>query len=244
MDQNGAARPAEPGSSAAFFDVDNTLVHGSSLFMFGRGAVKERLVGFRDLWRFAYKQFRFKRVGENLKHLKSFQDQALHLIEGRSARELESAAVPICAKYVIPRIWPEALLLIQKERDLGRDVWLLTATPVQIAREMAKAVGATGALGTVPQQVDGVFTGELVGPVLHAEAKTEAAKALAAERGYDLSASSAYSDSINDVTLLELVGHPVATNPDARLAAVAAERGWPVSRFARSLRRRPRSARA
>lgn len=242
MSTTNAATPANdsagPVKAAAFFDVDNTLVHGSSLFMFGRGAVKEGVFTFRELLRFAYKQFRFKRVGENIKHLKSFQDQALRVIEGRNARELEASAEGICQRYVTPHIWPEALLLIAKEKEEGRDVWLLTATPIQIASHMAAAVGATGALGTVPHQVGGVFTGDLVGPVLHGAAKTDAARALAAERGYDLSASSAYSDSVNDVTLLELVGSPVATNPDAKLAAIAAERHWPTVRFPRSHRQR------
>lgn len=241
MSQMDAATPAEDRASAAravaFFDVDNTLVHGSSLFMFGRGAVREGAFTFRQLWRFAYKQFRFKRVGENLDHMKSLKEQALRIIGGRSAHELEDVAGSICQRYVIPRIWPEALLLIAKEKAEGKDVWLLTATPIQISREIAAAVGATGALGTVPEQINGVFTGNLVGPVLHAEAKTDAAERLAAERGYDLAASSAYSDSVNDVTLLQLVGHPVATNPDAKLAAIAAERGWPVVQFARSRRR-------
>lgn len=235
--ESPAADNAGTARAVAFFDVDNTLVHGSSLFMFGRGAVREGFIRFRDLWQFAYKQFRFKRVGENIKHVKSLQSQALRLIAGRSAEDLETAATDICAHYVVPRIWPEALLLIAKEKEEGKDVWLLTATPIQIAREIARAVGATGALGTISEQVDGKFTGELVGPVLHAEEKTVAAKALASERGYDLAASSAYSDSSNDVTLLELVGHPVATNPDNKLAAIAAERGWSVIRFPRSLRR-------
>ncbi len=241
MSTQRAVPPADDNTgtagAAAFFDVDNTLVHGSSLFMFGRGAVKEGSLGFRDLWQFAYKQFRFKRVGENPKHVKSLQSRALRMIAGRSTKDLEDAAEKICARYVVPRIWPEALLLIAKEREAGRDVWLLTATPIQIAREIAHAVGATGALGTVPEQKDGVFTGELVGSVLHAEAKTEAAKRLATERGYDLAASSAYSDSSNDVTLLEVVGNPVATNPDAKLTILAAENSWPIVRFPRSRRR-------
>lgn len=232
--------PAAAVPAAAFFDVDNTLLHGSSLFLFGRGAVRERIITLRELLQFAYKQFRFKRVGENLSHMKSFQEQALRLIAGRSVAELEESLERVCDTYVIPKIWPEALELIEREKANGRDVWLITATPIQIADEIARQVGATGALATVPAEDDGVFTGELAGPVVHAEVKTQVATRLAHERGYSLPDSSAYSDSANDVTLLALVGHPFATNPDAKLRAIARQRSWPVIFLHRKGKRRRR----
>lgn len=225
---------------AAFVDVDNTLLHGASLFVFGRGAVKEGIITFRQLLQFAYKQFRFKRVGENPKHMVSFRARALQMVAGRDVAEIEAAVGPVCAKYVAPKIWPEAKETIRRHLDRGDDVWLVTATPVQIADEIAKAVRATGVLATIPEERDGVFTGKLVGTVLHGPAKAVAVRRLAAEHGYSLEECTVYSDSVNDLPLFELVGHPVATNPDKKLRQIAAERRWPILSFRKRSGRRGR----
>ena len=119
----------------------------------------------------------------------------------------------------------------QRHLDAGQRVWLVTATPVELANILARRLGLTGALGTVAESVDGVYTGRLVGGLLHGEAKAAAIRALAEREGLDLARSSAYSDSANDLPMLSLVGHPIAVNPDAELRAVATERGWPMHDF-------------
>jgi HAD superfamily hydrolase (TIGR01490 family) len=129
------------------------------------------------------------------------------------------------------RIWPGARDLTQRHLDAGQRVWLVTATPVELANILARRLGLTGALGTVAESTDGVYTGRLVGGLLHGEAKAAAIRALAEREGLNLERSSAYSDSVNDLPMLELVGHPSAVNPDPELLAEARERGWPVHDF-------------
>ena len=110
-------------------------------------------------------------------------------------------------------------------------MWLVTATPVELASILSRRLGLTGALGTVAETVGGEYTGRLVGGLLHGEAKAAAIRALAAREGLDLSRCSAYSDSVNDMPMLTLVGHPHAVNPDMGLRAEARARGWPVHDF-------------
>ena len=116
------------------------------------------------------------------------------------------------------RIWPGTRALAQLHLDEGQRVWLVTAAPIEIAQIIARRLGLTGAMGTVAEHVDGVYTGRLVGDMLHGPAKGEAVKALAAREGLDLRRCSAYSDSYNDLPMLSLVGDPCAINPDAQAA--------------------------
>src|SRR5436305_1278902 len=121
-----------------------------------------------------------------------------------------------------------AMVLRRRRSDAGPQVWLVTAAPIELARLMARRLGLTGALGTVAEHEDGIYTGRLVGEPLHGPAKAEAIRAMAAREGFDLDRCSAYSDSINDLPMLSTVGHPTAVNPDADLRKVAKERGWPI----------------
>jgi phosphoserine phosphatase len=129
------------------------------------------------------------------------------------------------------KIWSGTHALAQQHMDAGRRVWLVTATPVELASIIAARLHLTGALGTVAETRDGVYTGHLVGEVLHGTAKAAAVQALAEQLGLDLERCSAYSDSINDLPLLSLVGRPVAVNPDSSLLAEARARGWEVRDF-------------
>jgi phosphoserine phosphatase len=129
------------------------------------------------------------------------------------------------------RIWEGARELTQRHLNAGQRVWLVTATPVELASILARRLGLTGALGTVAETLDGVYTGRLVGGLLHGEAKAAAVRALAAREGLDLARCAAYSDSVNDLPMLTLVGHPSAVNPDTALRAEARSRGWPVHDF-------------
>lgn len=235
---------AGPGESArgsapviAFFDVDNTLLHGASVYHLGRIAWKRGHVGWRDLSRFAWQQARFKSVGENHRHQLAVRDRALELVAGHSVLELEAIAVETYDAHLQALLLPQVVERARAHLAQGHEVWLLTATPEACARVIAERLGLTGAIGTRIESVDGVFTGALLGPVMHGGHKADAAARLAGERGVRIADCWAYSDSRNDIPLLELVGHQQVVNPDAALARHAASRGWPV------MRDRPRASR-
>jgi HAD superfamily phosphoserine phosphatase-like hydrolase len=220
------AAPAEPvaaatpsaapdPTAAAFFDVDNTVIRGASIFVLARGLWRRDFFGARDIAAMAWKQARFIAVGENLEHLDQIREQALAWVG---------------------RVWPGTRALAMGHLERGQEVWLVTATPVEVAQVIARRLGLSGALGTVAESVDGVYTGRLVGQPLHGAAKARAVSALAQEKGLDLSRCAAYSDSANDIPLLSLVGHPCAVNPDAALLGHARARGWQVVDYRRGRR--------
>jgi HAD superfamily hydrolase (TIGR01490 family) len=145
--------------------------------------------------------------------------------------DIVSLSEEIFDETMADRVWEGARELAQGHLRAGQRVWLVTATPVELASVISQRLGLTGALGTVAESEDGVYTGRLVGGLLHGEAKAAAVAALAGREGLDLSRCSAYSDSSNDLPMLQLVGHPNAVNPDAELRAESRRRGWPVHDF-------------
>ena len=220
--------PTDP-TAAAFFDVDNTLMQGASIFHLARGLHRREFFTTRQILGAAWKQAYFRFVGvEDPDHVAEARASALGFIAGHTVTELEALAEEIFDEAMAHRIWPGTRALAQLHLDRGQRVWLVTAAPVEIARIIARRLGLTGALGTVAEHVEGVYTGRLVGDLLHGPAKAEAIKALAAREGLDLAACAAYSDSVNDLPMLRLVGHPCAINPDNRLRAVARREGWQV----------------
>ncbi|GGY09514.1 HAD family hydrolase [Streptomyces hiroshimensis] len=228
-----AQQPSEPDfpvvgdvHAAAFFDLDNTVMQGASLFHFGRGLYKRRFFQKRELARFAWQQVWFRLAGEDAEHMQDARDSALSIVKGHRVSELMTIGEEIYDEYMAERIWPGTRALAQAHLDAGQKVWLVTAAPVEAATIIARRLGLTGALGTVAESIGGVYTGKLVGEPLHGPAKAEAVRALAAAEGLDLSRCAAYSDSANDIPMLSLVGHPYAVNPDARLRKHARERGW------------------
>lgn len=232
----GAANPAPTPSDRpiiAFFDVDNTLMRGTSLFHLGVEAWRRGVIGWRDVAPFAWHQMRFIRKGENHAHLGTAQERALTLVGGHTVAEIRGVAERIWER-ISPRLWPETVALTREHLAKGHEVWLISATPVEVGELIARRLGLTGALGTRTEDVDGVYTGRLVGHVLHGERKAVAARELAGAIGADLEDSWAYSDSRNDIPLLTLVGNPVVVNPDPVLAIHAGSRGWPVLRMKRA----------
>lgn len=218
---------------AAFFDVDNTLVRGSTSILFGKVAFAGGTIKRRDIWRFMFEQMMFIRRGERNDKMADFKDRALALTKGHSVEELRGLVEQVYESEIRPRLWPEMVDTLKHHLSEGREVWLITAAPVELAQAIAKDLGATGALGTVVGHKDGLLTGELVGDPLHGQAKRAAAKALAKERHISLKRSWAYSDSQNDLPLLTLVGNPVAVNPDPILTRHSTAAGWPILRFKR-----------
>ena len=220
--------PSDP-TAAAFFDVDNTMMMGASIYYFARGLAARKFFTTRDLARFARQQIVFRMRGrEEHGQMIEARESALAFVAGQKVSEIERLGEEIYDELMAERIWSGTRALAQQHLDAGQQVWLVTAAPIELARLMARRLGLTGGLGTVAESVDGVYTGRLVGEPLHGPAKAEAVRALAAREGFDLERCSAYSDSANDLPMLTAVGHPTAVNPDADLRKVAKERDWPI----------------
>ena len=220
--------PPDP-TAAAFFDVDNTVMQGASIFHLARGLHRRKFFTTRDILSAAWKQAYFRIVGvEDPEHVADARNSALAFIAGHTVTELQDLSEEIFDEAMAHRIWPGTRALAQLHLDQGQRVWLVTAAPVEIANIIARRLGLTGALGTVSEHVDGVYTGQLVGDLLHGPAKAEAVKALAEREGLDLSRCSAYSDSHNDLPMLSLVGDPCAINPDSKLRDHAKAQGWRI----------------
>ncbi len=222
---------ADP-TAAAFFDVDNTMIRGASIYFFGKGMAGRGLVTTGDLLRFGWQQLRFRVRGkEDLAAVAEAREKALSLVAGKAVADIIAYGEEIYDELMAQRIWSGTRALAQIHLDAGQRVFLVTATPVELARIIAKRLGLTGALGTVAEVENGLYTGRLVGEPLHGPSKAEAVKALAEREGLDLSLCTAYSDSVNDVPMLSAVGNAVAINPDTGLRAAARENGWEVRDF-------------
>jgi len=216
-------------TAAAFFDVDNTIMQGATIFHLARGLHRRKFFTTKEILGAAYKQAYFRVVGiEDPDHIDEARSSALSFIQGHTVTELQELGEEIFDEGMAHRIWPGTRALAQGHIDQGQQVWLVTAAPIEIAQIIARRLGLTGALGTVAEHVDGVYSGKLVGDLLHGPAKAEAVKSLAAREGLDLTQCSAYSDSFNDLPLLTLVGDACAINPDHRLRTHARAHGWRV----------------
>jgi HAD superfamily hydrolase (TIGR01490 family) len=225
------AVPADP-FAAAFFDVDNTMIRGASIYFFGKGMAGRGLVTTGDLLRFGWQQLRFRVRGkEDPAAVAEAREKALSLVAGKSVADIVAYGEEIYDELMAERIWSGTRAMAQAHLDAGERVWLVTATPVELARIIAKRLGLTGALGTVAEVEDGLYTGRLVGEPLHGASKAEAVKALAEREGLDLSRCTAYSDSANDIPMLSTVGRGVAINPDTGLRNAARANGWEVRDF-------------
>lgn len=228
--------PIDEGA-AAFFDVDNTLIQGSSLIVFAYGLKKRRYFKTREIIPVIFKQLRFRIMGaEHSGDVAAGRQQALEFIKGRSVDELVQLCEEIVDTNMSEKLWPGTKQLADAHIAAGQQVWLVSATPVQLGQILAKRLGFTGALGTVAEVKDGKFTGRLVGDILHGPGKKHAVAALATIERLDLSRCTAYSDSINDVPMLTMVGTAVAINPDRELKKMAKLHGWRVEDF-RSVRK-------
>lgn len=220
-------------TAAAFFDVDNTMMRGASIFHFARGMAARKFINTGDLVSFAWQQVKFRVGGRELDpdEIQAHREQALSFVAGRPTAEFVELGEAIYDELMVDRIWSGTHALAQMHLAAGQQVWLVTATPVELAMIIARRLGLTGALGTVAESADGVYTGRLVGDILHGGAKAQAVRALAAKEGLDLRRCTAYSDSSNDVPMLTVVGTAIAVNPDADLRDTARARGWEIRDF-------------
>ncbi len=225
-----AALTAAPDpAAAAFFDIDNTVVRGASIFYLAMGLARRRFFTVSDVAGFVAGQVRFRLVGsEDMDDMADATETALGFVKDHAVSEVVQMGREIFDERIAAKVYPGTLALARSHLDSGQRVWLVSAAPVELATIIAKRLGLTGALGTVSEIERGVYTGRLVGRPLHGPAKAEAVKALAEREGLDLSRCAAYSDSANDIPMLSMVGHPTAVNPDPKLRRHARDLGWRV----------------
>jgi len=215
---------------AAFFDLDRTLMAGSSGFHWARAARRAGLISRRRLAADAWVNVRFRLAGSTDAATDKVRERVGALIAGRHVREFQRLAPSVLAE-VLPRLYPQMLEIAYEHQDAGRRVYIVTAASQEMAELLALVLGFDGGIGSRSEIVDGVYTGRPGGPFTYREGKAQALRDLAAETGIDLARSWAYSDSESDLPMLRAVGHPVAVNPDAVLARVARAEGWAVLRF-------------
>jgi HAD superfamily hydrolase (TIGR01490 family) len=220
------------GPSAAFFDLDRTLISGSSAFVLGIAAWRGKLVPTHQFVRDALSALSFALSGADDDTSAGVRDRILGAVKGVRVDDLVALNADIVPK-LIDRVRPESMRLIEQHRDAGRATYIVSASPLELVEPLAKALGMTAGIGTRSRIVDGIYTGDLDGPFCYAEGKVEAIAQIARWEHLDLDRCWAYSDSASDLPMLRAVGHAVAVNPDSKLERVAGEEGWPVVVFHR-----------
>ncbi len=217
-------------TAGAFFDLDRTLMAGSSGFHWARAAQRAGLATRRQLTSDAVANIRFRLFGSTDEATRAVRERVGSFLAGRPVRELERLS-PMVLAGVLPRLYPRMLEVAYAHQDAGRQVFICTAATQGTADMLAHVLFFDGAAGSRLEARDGVYTGGFDGPFCYGEGKPIRMRELALERGVDLAESWAYSDSASDLPMLRAVGHPVAVNPDAELARVAREEAWEVLTF-------------
>jgi HAD superfamily hydrolase (TIGR01490 family) len=220
--------------SAAFFDLDNTMVRGSTLYFLGRAMYQRGFFTKADISKFVVANVRFRLTGtEKPEVIARFQKAATDFIGGHDVNEIYTIGQSVYDEYVSPALINGTIEIAKKHLAEGNEVWLVTAAPEDMAKLIAERLGFTGAIGTKVAIEDGKYLGRLNGKILHGVEKARAVRELAAERGYSLNNCHAYSDSASDFPLLQSVGTPHAINPDARLRIKALAEKWEIIDFRR-----------
>lgn len=217
---------------AVFFDLDKTLVAGSSGFYWARAAAAHGLISRRRLAADGWENLKFRMRGSTDESTRRVYERAGAFIAGQRVRDFERLAPRVLAG-LLPRLYPSMLAIAWAHQDEGRPVYIVTASTQETADMVAHVVAFDGAVGAPLEQEDGRYTGRLAGPMTYREGKVEAIRILAERDGLDVEASWAYSDSESDLPMLRAVGHAVVVNPDRALARVAAQEGWEVIRLER-----------
>jgi HAD superfamily hydrolase (TIGR01490 family) len=215
---------------AAFFDLDRTLMAGSSAYHFGRAVYRAGRLSRRQLARDAIAQISFRLRGATDAAVAVLLERILDGIKGQSVKDLARLRADVLAG-ILPRIYPQMTAVVRDHQDAGRPCYIVSAASQEMVEALAIVMAMEGGIGTRSEIADGVYTGRLDGPFVYGEGKAEALRRCAEEQGIDLGRSWAYSDSASDLPMLRAVGHPVAVNPDAALEEVARQQGWEVLRF-------------
>ena len=218
------------GKVAAFFDLDKTLMEGSSAFQFARAAFKHGQMSRRQLARDVWANAKFRLKGSTDEATAELRDRIFESIAGQRVVDLQRL-VPDVLAGVLPRLYDQMLRVAWEHQDAGRPVFIVTAASQEMAEMLAHVLHFDGGIGSRSEVRDGVYTGKPAGPFTYREGKAEAIREVAREQGIDLLESYAYSDSESDLPMIRAVGHPVAVNPDAALLRAAREDGWQIVRF-------------
>src|SRR5215218_7322445 len=218
------------GPSAAFFDLDRTLIAGSSAFIMGRTARSAGLVPTRQFLRDAGSAVVFKLRGGSDKKTDGVRDRMLAAVKGLRQDDLIALNAEVLPK-LLAKIRPEARRLLDLHRRAGRSTYIVSAAPVEIVEPLALALGMTAGIGTRGEVEHGVYNGRLAGPFCYGEGKVVAMREIARWDSLDLGQCYGYSDSASDLPMLQAVGHPVAVNPDSSLTRHAHDHGWPIVHF-------------
>jgi HAD superfamily hydrolase (TIGR01490 family) len=222
---------------AAFFDLDKTLMAGSSGMQFARVAAQHGIVSRRQLAGWGFEHLRYRLRGTTDERTGDVLRAARELIRGVPAKTVERMG-PEVMTAILPRVFPEMLAEVHAHQDAGRATFIVSAAGNDVVESLARVLGMEGGIGTRYEvDDDGSFTGRFEGPFVYGPGKVEAMEAFAEAHEIDLEASYAYSDSLSDLPMLRAVGNPVAVNPDPPLAALAREEGWQTLRFERLGRR-------
>jgi HAD superfamily hydrolase (TIGR01490 family) len=233
----GSARAK--GRPAAFFDLDKTIIARSSTLAFSKPFQAGGLISRRAVLRSAYAQFVYHVGGADHDQMEKMRQFLSALCAGWDVQTVRDIVAETLHNVVDPLVYDEAVSLIEDHHFAGRDVIIVSASGAEVVEPIGELLGADGVVATQMQIVDGRYTGE-IDYYAYGENKAEALRRLAEEHRYDLSRSYAYSDSVTDIHMLEVVGHPYAVNPDKELRREATARGWPVLVFTRPVALRSR----
>jgi HAD superfamily hydrolase (TIGR01490 family) len=226
------ARGSGQGRPAAFFDLDKTLMAGSSGVFFARAAYETGMISRSRLLKDLYENLRFRLRGSTDDRADNVRKRVGEMIAGVPVRDLQRLSPRVLAG-VLPRLYPQMLERAYAHQDAGVPVYILTAASQEMADLLAHVLSFDGGLGSRSEIVDGRYTGRPAGPFNYREGKVVSMQELAELEGIDLAASHAYSDSESDLPMLRAVGRPVVVNPDAELRRIALEEGWEVLRLDR-----------
>ena len=225
------------GRIAAFFDLDRTLMAGSSGMHFARAAYRSGMVSRARLARWGAEHIRFRLRGSTDERTAQVLSQVKEVLAGVPEREIQRMGPDLLAG-VLPRIYPKMLEEVRAHQDAGRATFIVSAAGNGLVEVLAPVLDMDGGIGTRYEvDGDGVLTGQIVEPFVYGEGKVAAMRRFADEHQIDLSQSWAYSDSASDLPMLRAVGNPVAVNPDPELARIAAKEGWRIMRFEKLGRR-------
>ncbi len=232
------ARPVEnhlPPRTAAFFDLDKTVIAKSSTLAFGRSFYQGGLINRRAVLRTAYAQFVYLVGGADHDQMEGMRKYLSDLCKGWNVQQVREIVAETLHDLIDPIIYDEAASLIEEHHAAGRDVVIVSASGSEVVEPIGEMLGADHVVATRMVVEDGAYNGEIEHYV-YGPAKAEAIEELARSQGYDLERSFAYSDSVTDIPMLETVGHPYAVNPDRALRKEAVARGWPALTFNRPVR--------
>lgn len=224
----GSVKPYKV-EKAAFFDLDNTLIKGSSLFYFFKGLVKHGEVTKRQIARVAWNNYRFKnQKTESSQVISQVTQQALAFVAGKTQQIFIDVAEMVVREFLPKLLFATMHDRIKEHQIIGHETWLVTAAPIELAEIVARELNMTGAMGTRSEVVNGVYSGNLKSGPMHGVNKANFVLEIAGTRGYDLRQSFAYSDSVNDLPMLVSVGNPHIVNPNKAFKVVAQKNNWPI----------------